>query len=225
MFKILIVEDDPTVSRHIAQAVTDAGWQPIMVTDFTDVLGVFVAHQPDLVLMDINLPGGHDGFHWNTQIRADSQVPVIFISSRNSNMDMISAMNSGADDYVEKPFSASVLLAKINALLRRTYHYSNQSSKILEYGGVTLNLEDSSVQVSGKNVDLTKNEYKLLQYLIRRHGTLVSRPSLLRALWEDEHFVDDNTLTVNINRLRKKLADAGLATLIQTKVGKGYVIP
>jgi two-component system OmpR family response regulator len=150
---------------------------------------------------------------------------VIFISSRNSNMDMITAMNSGADDYVEKPFSASVLLAKINALLRRTYHYSNQSAKTLEYGGVVLNLEDSSVQVNGANVDLTKNEYKLLQYLLRRHGQLVPRASLLRAMWEDERFVDDNTLTVNINRLRKKLSDAGLATLIQTKVGKGYLIP
>lgn len=225
MFKILIVEDDPTVSRHIAQAVTEAGWQPLLVTDFSDVLAAFVSQQPDLVLMDINLPGGHDGFYWNSQIRSHSQVPVIFISSRNSNMDMITAMNSGADDYVEKPFSASVLLAKINALLRRTYHYSNQSTKTLEYGGVVLNLEDSSVQVNGANVDLTKNEYKLLQYILRRHGQLVPRASLLRAMWEDERFVDDNTLTVNINRLRKKLSDAGLATLIQTKVGKGYLIP
>jgi two-component system OmpR family response regulator len=225
VFKIMIVEDDPTVSRHIAQAITDASWQPISITDFTDVFGQFVSAQPDLVLMDINLPGGHDGFYWNKQIRANSQVPVIFISSRNSNMDMVTAMNGGADDYVEKPFAASVLLAKINALLRRTYHYSTQSSKILQYGGVTLDLESSTVQVNDAAVDLTKNEYKLLQYLLRRHGQLISRASLLRALWEDERFVDDNTLTVNINRLRKKLADAGLADLIQTKVGKGYLIP
>ena len=182
------------------------------------------ADQPDLVLLDINLPV-RDGYYWVQKIRDISQVPVIFISSRNTNMDMVMAMNLGADDFVEKPFAMEVLIAKINALLRRTYHYQDNGSEALEHAGLTLDLKTGMAQVAGQEINLSKNEYKLLQILMRAHGEIVSRSHLLKDLWQDERFVDDNTLTVNINRLRKKIAEAGLPDYIQTKVGQGYIVP
>ena len=223
MFKIMIVEDDRTIANLIAQALEKWQLTPIRVTDFDRVYDAFVAEQPHLVLLDINLPV-YDGYHWVQQIRASSHVPVIFISSRNTNMDMVMAMNLGADDFVNKPFAMEVLIAKINALLRRTYNYADNQSQVLEHGGLTLDLQTSSAEVNGTPVNLSKNEYKLLQILMRAHGQVVSRDHLLNALWQDARFVDDNTLTVNINRLRKKITDAGLPDYIQTRVGTGYII-
>ncbi|MCD2255467.1 response regulator transcription factor [Agrilactobacillus fermenti] len=224
MFKILIVEDDKTISGLIANELKK--WQliPLEISDFNQVLNNFIQEKPHLVLMDINLPV-YDGFYWNQKIREISKVPMIFISSRNTNMDMVMAMNMGADDFVNKPFAMEVLVAKINALLRRTYNYTEPTQNVIEHKGVLLNLQSGSAKIKDTTIDLSKNEYRLLQYLMRRHGNIVSREELLRDLWEDERFVDDNTLTVNINRLRKKIEGAGIKDYIQTKIGQGYMIP
>lgn len=194
------------------------------MTDFNHVFQQFLAEKPQLILLDINLPV-YDGFYWVQKIREVSKVPIIFISSRNTNMDKVMAMNMGGDDYVTKPFSLEVLIAKINALLRRTYNYTAGNNDNLSHNGLILNLQNGSAQVDQQTIDLSKNEYKLLQYLLRQHGQIVSREKLLRALWDDERFVDDNTLTVNINRLRKKIEQAGLTNYIETKIGQGYMIP
>lgn len=223
MYKIMIVEDDRTVNTLIAEAIEKWQMEPIIVDDFNDVEELFLKTQPHLVLMDINLPV-YDGFYWNQRIRLHSKIPIIFISSRNTNMDMVMAMNMGADDFVSKPFSTDVLVAKINALLRRTYNYKDDHQDIISLHNVTLNLSNSTVKVNDQDIDLSKNEYKLLQVLMNQSGQIVSRDHLLRSLWEDERFVDDNTLTVNINRLRKKIEVAGGKDFIKTKVGQGYII-
>ncbi|WP_125702845.1 response regulator transcription factor [Lacticaseibacillus daqingensis] len=224
MFKIMIVEDDRTIATLIAQALTKWQFIPYTVTDFNTVDQQFDREHPDLVLLDINLPV-YDGYYWVQKLRDRSKVPVIFISSRNTNMDMVMAMNLGADDFVNKPFAIEVLVAKINALLRRTYNYSDAPNDTLTHGGLTLDLQSGMAAVGETPVNLSKNEYKLLQILMRAHGKIVSRSRLLKDLWQDERFVDDNTLTVNINRLRKKIAEAGLPNYIETKVGQGYIIP
>jgi DNA-binding response OmpR family regulator len=223
MFKIMIVEDDEKMREIILESIVRWGFQGYYVQDFNNVFDDFAKYAPDLVLMDINLTA-YDGFYWCGKIREVSKVPIIFISSRNTNMDIIMAINMGGDDFIQKPFSLEVLMAKINALLRRTYNYTNASSNIIEHKGVVLNLKDSSVLFKDKKLELTKNEFKILYTLMKDKGDIVSRDNIMRALWEDESFVDDNTLTVNINRLRKKLEDLGLIDYIQTKKGQGYVI-
>lgn len=220
----MIVEDDTVVSELIAETLDKWHMQAILIDDFNNVMQIFEQQQPDLVLMDINLPI-FDGYYWNQKIRTVSKIPIIFISSRNTNMDMVMAMNLGADDFVSKPFSTEVLMAKINALLRRTYNYAEQSADTISHNGLVLNLSNSTATFADQTIELSKNEYKLLQYLLRQHGQIISRNSLLRALWEHERFVDNNTLTVNINRLRKKFDQVGLTDFIQTRVGQGYIIP
>lgn len=224
MFKIMIVEDDQTISGLIADNLKKWQFDPVVVTDFNAVFDDFLQEKPHLVLLDINLPV-FDGYYWVQKIREVSKVPVIFISSRNTNMDMVMAMNMGADDFLNKPFAMEVLIAKINALLRRTYNYDDQGTDVLEHNGLMLNLKNGMAQIGENEINLSKNEYKLLQILIRQHGQIVSRSRLLKDLWQDERFVDDNTLTVNINRLRKKIEEAGLKDYIQTKVGQGYIVP
>jgi DNA-binding response OmpR family regulator len=223
MFKIMIVEDDQKMSEIILKNITRWSFEGYYVQDFNNVFDDFVKYEPHLVLMDINLPA-YDGFYWCGKIREVSKVPIIFISSRNTNMDIIMAVNMGGDDFIQKPFSLEVLMAKINALLRRTYDYTNASTNIVEHNGAVLNLKDSTILFKDKKLELTKNEFKILYTLMRDKGEIVSRDKIMRALWEDESFVDDNTLTVNINRLRKKLEDLGLIDYIQTKKGQGYVI-
>jgi DNA-binding response OmpR family regulator len=223
MFKILIVEDDKKMSDIILENIIRWGFEGRCIENFNDTFENFVKYEPQLVLMDINLPS-HDGFYWCGKIREVSKVPIIFISSRNTNMDIIMAINMGGDDFIQKPFSLEVLMAKINALLRRTYNYTNTSSNLIEHNGVVLSLKDSSVIFKENKLELTKNEVKILYTLMKDKGNIVSRDSIMRALWEDESFVDDNTLTVNINRLRKKLEDIGLIDYITTKKGQGYVI-
>lgn len=223
MFKILIVEDDHKMREIILENIVRWGFQGTCVQDFNRVFDDFVAYEPHLVLMDINLTA-YDGFYWCGKIREVSKVPMIFISSRNTNMDIIMAVNMGGDDFIQKPFSLEVLMAKINALLRRTYNYMNTSSTVIEHKGVVLNLRDNTVLYYDHKMELTKNEYKILYTLMKDKGDIISRDAIMRALWEDESFVDDNTLTVNINRLRKKLGDLGLSDYIQTKKGQGYVI-
>ena len=204
MFKIMvIIEDDRTIKNIILENVVRWGFAPVDVEDYDEIFNVFVKEEPHLILLDINLPS-YDGFYWCNKIRTVSKVPIIFISSRNSNMDIVMAMNMGGDDFVQKPFSMEVLMAKINALLRRTYDYTNVESSIIEHKSVVLNLKDNNLIYNEKKVELTKNEFKILYILMKNNGSIVSREKIMRKLWEDESFVDDNTLTVNINRLRKK---------------------
>lgn len=224
MAKIMIVEDETTIRELISEELQKWQFETIGTTDFNDVLGDFQEENPQLVLMDINLPV-YDGYYWCQKIREVSKVPIIFISSRSTNMDMIMAMNMGADDFVTKPFQIDVLIAKINALLRRSYNYSDTDSEVLSHNGITLNVDNGRMEIRGEMIDLSKNEYRLLYLLMKKHGKILTREKLLRALWDDERFVDDNTLTVNINRLRKKIEQAGIAGYIETKVGVGYMVP
>ncbi|MEI5991187.1 two-component system response regulator SapR [Enterococcus crotali] len=224
MAKIMIIEDETTIRELISEELQKWQFDTFGTTDFNHVLEDFQREDPQLVLLDINLPV-FDGYYWCQKIREISKIPIIFISSRNTNMDMIMAMNMGADDFVTKPFQIDVLIAKINALLRRSYNYSEVGSEIMSHNGITLNVDNGSMEINGEVIDLSKNEYRLLYILIKKHGKILTREKLLRALWEDERFVDDNTLTVNINRLRKKIEQAGLEGYIETKVGQGYIVP
>lgn len=224
MAKIMIIEDDASISKLISENLSKWQMDTYVVTDFATIIEQFQTEKPDLVLLDINLPV-RDGYYWNQEIRKISKTPIIIISSRNSNMDQIMSMNMGADDFVEKPFSIDILIAKINALLRRTYDFTKSSSNVIEHNGLKLNLSDGTVEIGANKIDLSKNEYKLLQRLLKDQGKIVSREQLLNFMWDDERFVDDNTLTVNINRLRNKFDKNGLSNYIVTKVGQGYIIP
>lgn len=224
MAKIMIIEDEATIRELISEELQKWQFETFGTTDFNQVLEDFQREEPQLVLLDINLPV-FDGYYWCQKIREVSKIPIIFISSRNTNMDMIMAMNMGADDFVTKPFQIDVLIAKINALLRRSYNYSEVGSEVMSHNGITLNVDNGSMEINGEIIDLSKNEYRLLYILVKKHGKILTREKLLRALWEDERFVDDNTLTVNINRLRKKIEQAGLEGYIETKVGQGYIVP
>ncbi|MGM0214744.1 two-component system response regulator SapR [Enterococcus sp. AZ109] len=223
MAKIMIVEDEAVIRQLIGEELTKWRFDVFATTEFSEVFTDFEREAPQLVLLDINLPV-FDGYYWCQKIREVSKVPIVFISSRNTNMDQIMAMNMGADDYITKPFEIDVLVAKINALLRRSYNYA-EGGETMTHNGITLNLDNSSMEISGEMIDLSKNEYRLLYILMKQHGKILSREKLLRALWDDERFVDDNTLTVNINRLRRKIEQAGIQDYIQTKVGQGYIVP
>lgn len=223
MAKIMIVEDESVIRQLIGEELTKWKFDVFASTDFNEVFADFEREVPQLVLLDINLPV-FDGYYWCQKIREVSKVPIIFISSRNTNMDQIMAMNMGADDYITKPFEVDVLVAKINALLRRSYNYA-EGGETMTHNGITLNLDNSSMEIGDEVIDLSKNEYRLLYILMKQHGKILSREKLLRALWDDERFVDDNTLTVNINRLRRKIEQAGIHEYIQTKVGQGYIVP
>ncbi|RKD22174.1 DNA-binding response regulator, OmpR family, contains REC and winged-helix (wHTH) domain [Caminicella sporogenes DSM 14501] len=223
MFKIMVVEDDFKIAQIVKENLIKWAFDVKVVEDFSDILNVFNKYRPHLILMDINLPL-YDGFYWCNQIRKFSKVPIIFISSRNTNMDIIMAINMGGDDFINKPFSIDVLIAKINAILRRTYSYMKVESDVIEYNNVFLSINDSCVLYEGKQVELTKNEFKIMYILMKNAGSIVSREKIMRSLWEDESFVDDNTLTVNINRLRKKLEEINIKDFIKTKKGQGYII-
>lgn len=223
MFRVMIVEDDSKIREFVKESLEKWGYEVTAVEDFNEIFNIFVKHQPHLVLMDINLPS-FDGFYWCNKIREVSKAPIIFISSRTSNMDIIMAINMGGDDFVQKPFSMEILLAKVNALIRRTYSYLNTETDVIEHNGVVLNLMDNTLYYKEEKVELTKNEFKIVYMLMKNHGSVIDRDKIMRSLWEDESFVDDNTLTVNINRLRKKLSNIGLDEFIETKKGQGYII-
>lgn len=223
MFRVMIVEDDSKIREFVKESLEKWGYEVAAVEDFNEIFNIFVKHQPHLVLMDINLPS-FDGFYWCNKIREVSKAPIIFISSRTSNMDIIMAINMGGDDFVQKPFSMDILLAKVNALIRRTYSYLNTETDVIEHNGVVLNLMDNTLYYKEEKVELTKNEFKIIYMLMKNHGSVIDRDKIMRSLWEDESFVDDNTLTVNINRLRKKLSNIGLDEFIETKKGQGYII-
>lgn len=221
--KIMIVEDEPIIRDMIGESMRKWGYETIILDDFSQVLEIFLKENPHLVLMDINLPV-YDGFYWCNKIRDISKVPIIFISSRNTPMDMVMSMNMGGDDFIQKPFYEEVLITKIKALLRRTYSYTETVATIIEHDGIMLNLNNGDVFYGDKKAELTKNEFKILSILMQNKGSVVSREKIMRNLWEDESFVDDNTLTVNITRIRKKLAELGKENYIATMKGEGYII-
>ena len=221
--KIMIVEDEPIIRDMIGESIRKWGYETIILDDFSQVLEIFLKENPHLVLMDINLPV-YDGFYWCNKIRDISKVPIIFISSRNTPMDMVMSMNMGGDDFIQKPFYEEVLITKIKALLRRTYSYTETVATIIEHDGIMLNLNNGDVFYGDKKAQLTKNEFKILNILMQNKGSVVSREKIMRNLWEDESFVDDNTLTVNITRIRKKLAELGKENYIATMKGEGYII-
>lgn len=222
MYKILIVEDELTIAKTLAAHLERWGYEVRYVTDFTQVLEDFAAFSPQLVLLDINLPY-FNGFHWCTEIRKTSKVPVMFLSSASDNMSIVMAMNMGGDEFIEKPFDINVLTAKVQALLRRTYAFMGTAS-LLEYKGLLLNLSDATITYQEQTLELTKNEYKILQLLIEQAGSIVSREDIMTQLWSSNEFIDDNTLTVNMTRLRRKLEAAGVPEIIKTKKGIGYMV-
>ena len=222
MYKMLIVEDDPMIADEVAAQIAPWGIEAKKADDLRNVMQVFAKFQPHIVLLDISLPF-FNGYHWCEQIRAVSKVPVIFISSASDNMNIVMAMNLGADDFVSKPFDMNVLTAKVRALLRRTYDFG-ASVPLLEHKGAILNTGDGSLSVNGEKVSLSKNEYRILLCLMENKGKTVSREKLMERLWQTDQFIDENTLTVNVNRLRKKLDAAGLVDFIETKFGVGYIV-
>nr|WP_330393844.1 response regulator transcription factor [Anaerocolumna xylanovorans] len=222
MYNILIVEDDITIASLLRENLMKWGFGAEGVKDFNRVAEEVTEIKPHLVLLDISLPY-YNGFYWCSEIRKKSKVPIIFLTSHTENLDLVMAMNMGGDDYITKPFSMDVLIVKIQALLRRTYDYYVES-KTLEVRGVSLDLSDTNLKSEGKEAELTKNEFKIMKILMENKNRVVLREEIMEALWDSEYFVDDNTLTVNVNRLRKKLEDMGLKEFIQTKKGMGYLI-
>lgn len=222
MYRVLIVEDDPGIASAIAEQTRMWDLDARCVADFRNVMADFAEYDPHLVLLDIALPF-FNGYHWCSEIRRVSKVPVIFISSVADNMNIVMAVNMGADDFIAKPFDQNVLIAKIQALLRRTYDFAS-AVPVLEHRGALLNTGDNTLTFQEKTIPLTKNEYRILLALMENKGRVVSRERLMERLWETDSFVDENTLTVNVNRLRKKLDTAGLEDFITTKFGVGYLI-
>ena len=222
MYKILIVEDDRGIAGAIREHLEMWNMEARCVQNFREVLAEFAEFQPQLVLLDVRLPFC-DGYHWCSEIRRLSKTPIIFISSAADSMNIVMAMNMGADDFVAKPFDLNVLMAKVQALLRRTYDFGG-SAPVLEHRGALLSMGDSALSYDGQRISLTKNEYRILLTLMQSKGKVVSRERLMEALWETDSFVDENTLTVNVGRLRKKLDAAGLENFIATRFGVGYII-
>ena len=222
MYTVFLVEDDRGIAEAIRTQAQQWGLLVHIAAEFRNVLQEFLTVKPQLVLLDISLPF-YDGFHWCQEIRRVSKVPILFISSASDNMNMIMAMNMGADDFVAKPFDGRVLMAKIQALLRRTYDFAGDVP-LLEHRGAILNTGDHTLTVGDTVLEMTKNEYRILLCLMENKGKVVSREELMQRLWETDSFVDENTLTVNINRLRKKLSGVELHDFITTKFGEGYTL-
>jgi len=222
MYKIIIVEDDITIARTLKEHLSKWNYNVIYVTDFNNIMEKFKEFDPHIVLMDVMLPF-FNGFYWCSEIRKISKVPIMFISSAGDNMNIVMAMNMGADDFIVKPFDLNVLTAKIGALLRRAYSLQGHINAI-EHDSVVLNLNDTTLIYNGNKIELTKNEYKILQLLMGNIGRIVSRDEIMQHLWNSDQFIDDNTLTVNMTRLRKKLSESGLDNYIKTKKGLGYLV-
>lgn len=219
---IFIVEDDSILLNALKDGLNRWSFQVSHPTDFSDVMGSFVQYRPQLVILDIQLPK-FDGFHWCREIRAVSKVPIIFLSSRDHPMDMVMAMNMGADDYIQKPFNMDVLVAKIQAILRRTYAYEDTPSDVIEWNRAIIDLKKGGIFKDGFEVDLTKNEFFILKVLVKANNHIISRHELMKMLWDDDQFINDNTLTANMTRLRHKLSTIGLSDAIITKKGLGYM--
>lgn len=221
MYRILIVEDDSTIAKMIKKHLISWGYEAVCSENFQNITEDFLSFNPQLVLLDLSLPF-YNGFHWCQEIRKISKIPIIFISSASDNMNIVMAMNMGGDDFIAKPFDLNVLTAKIQAILRRSFNGNIKT--VLEYRGAVLNTDDASLIIGEDKIELTKNEYRILKILMEKKGKIISRDTLMRQLWETDCFVDENTLSVNVARLRKKLENAGLSDFIKTKKGLGYII-
>ena len=222
MYRLMIIEDDPGIAQGIKVQAQMWDYEVCCAENFRNIMSEFAEFKPHIILLDISLPF-FDGYHWCSEIRRVSKVPIIFISSAADNMNMIMAINMGADDFIAKPFAQNVLMAKLQALLRRTYDFAD-SAPVLEHRGALLNTGDSTLTYGGENISLSKNEFRILLILMQNKGKIVSREKLMEQLWETDSFVDENTLSVNVNRLRKRLSAAGLDNFITTKFGAGYII-
>lgn len=222
MKKIFLIEDDYALAQAVKKQIESWGNEVVTAKDFRNVMEEFNACDPQLVLVDVMLPF-FNGYHWCTEIRKVSNVPIVFLSSAADNMNIVMAMNLGADDFIPKPVDPMVLTAKVSAILRRAYDLG-EVPQTLSHEGLTLNLGDNSATYGGERIELTKNEFRILHTLLENRGKIVSRDRLMTALWQDDCYVEENTLTVNVTRLRKKLESAGLTGFITTKVGSGYII-
>ncbi|WP_405155929.1 response regulator transcription factor [Paenibacillus sp. FSL K6-0108] len=222
MFKIMLIEDDESLFSEIKERLSQWSYDVYGVQDFGKVLQEYSAIQPQLVIIDIQLPQ-YDGFHWCRMIRAHSNVPIIFLSSRDHPTDMVMSMHLGADDFIQKPFHFDVLIAKIQAILRRVYNYNTERIELRTWRGAAIEYVKNTLTHDNESVLLTKNEMFILKVLVEHKNQIVTREDLIRSLWDHEHFVSDNTLTVNVNRLRKKLEPLDLDGYIETKVGQGYM--
>ena len=222
MYRIMIIEDDFAMAKTMEKQIKSWGNEVMCVRDFQNIISAFTSYDPHLVLMDIMLPF-YNGYHWCSEIRRISNVPVVFLSSASDNMNIVMAMNMGGDDFIPKPVDLSVMTAKIQAVLRRTYDMGGKIP-VLEHRGAILNLNDTSMTYQGERVELTKNEFRILQTLLENKGKVVSREALMTKLWQMDSYVEENTLTVNVTRLRRKLEGAGLRDFITTKVGSGYIV-
>lgn len=222
MYKVFIAEDDDGITNAITRRLSEWEFDVRRAEDYRDVLSEFSEYEPHIVLLDISLPF-FNGFYWCGEIRKISKCPIMFISSMSDNMNIVTAMTMGADDFIAKPFDLGVLVAKIQALLRRSYDFAADIGKI-EVRGAVLNTGDATLTFNGKKINLTKNEYRILETLFESRGKVVSRETLMKKLWETDSYVDENALSVNIMRLRKKLEQEGLSDFIGTKVGRGYII-
>ena len=222
MYKVLIVEDDLIISREIKNALASWSYDVLEVVDFKEVISAFIGYKPDIILLDISLPF-FNGYHWCSEIRKVSKVPIIFISSMTESMNIVMGMNMGGDDFITKPFDINVLVAKVQALLRRSYSFRNETN-ILENKEIILNINEYSVFYKEQSLELTRNEFKILQILFENVGKAMSREDIMVKLWDSDSFIDDNTLTVNIARLRKRLQSINIDDLIKTKKGIGYMV-
>ena len=222
MYRIMIIEDDKGIAQAISKQISMWNIESVCVNDFRNIMGELAECKPHLVLLDISLPF-YNGYYWCEEIRKVSKVPIIFLSSASDNMNIVMAMNMGGDDFIAKPFDMGVLIAKIQAVLRRTYDFT-ASVSIIEHRGLILNTENNTLTYKGENIDLTKNEDRIIHVLMTNRDKVVSREKLMKKLWESDSFVDENTLTVNVNRLRKKLDAIGAKNMIATKHGIGYIL-
>lgn len=220
MYRICMVEDDPLIAKKVKNHLESWDYEVTLVEDFSNVMAEVEACNPHLILMDIKLPS-YNGYYWCQEIRKTSKVPIMFLSSASDNMNIVMAVNMGGDDFLAKPFDLDVLTVKIQAMLRRSYDFVD-AGDTLEYRGMILNLGDATVLYNGNHVELTRNELKILQTLLENKGKIVTRDILMTKIWESDDYIDENTLSVNVNRLRKKLAEMGLEELIVTKKGMGY---
>lgn len=222
MYKIFLVEDDHALAEALKKAITEWDFEVCCVKNFRNITQEFSEFMPHLVLLDIMLPF-YNGYHWCRELRKITNVPIVFLSSASDNMNIVMAMQMGGDDFIAKPVDTNVLIAKLQAILRRTYDM-NDSAATIEHHGAILNISDNTLEYKGDVIELTKNEFRILQTLMEYKGKIVSRDTLMIKLWQDDCYVEENTLTVNVTRLRRKLAGIGLNDFIKTKVGSGYII-
>lgn len=220
--KIIIIEDDENIREELKNILIRYGYDALCLEDFDNPIAFIDKEKPSLILLDVNLPM-YDGYYLCRKIRKKYDTPIIIVTSRNSEADELMSMNLGADDFICKPYNIQILLARINNILKRAYKTVKEES-ILVYKDMTLNLSNAVIQAGSKSVELTKNEVKILSYLLKKRGTIVKRDSLMEYLWKQDYFVDDSTLNVNINRLRKKLEEIGKSGVIETRRGLGYII-